>query len=272
MIFYHILLKNLMMSRQGLDKGITQEYTINMSCRKIIFSPGEYYHCYNRGTEKRKIFLDQGDYERFIALLFVCNTNNVIHLSDHKDKSFSEIFQIEREDALVEIGAYCLMTNHFHLLLKEKKDGNISIFMQKLITAYVMYFNKKYNRTGFLFEGKFKAKHANKDEYLKYLFSYIHLNPIKIIDPKWQEEGIKSIAHAKEFLLEYKYSSYLDYISEDDTPRVQKKILNLEAFPDYFSNKNKKEMWKEMLEWLSLSRQGLDNCQLKKIILFGYHG
>jgi putative transposase len=217
--------------------------------RNIIFSFGEFYHCYNRGVEKRNIFLNRNDYQRFISLLFVCNTNSVIHLSDHQDKSFSEIFEIERGDTLVEIGAYCLMTNHFHFLLKEKKDGNISIFMHKVLTAYTMYFNKKYNRTGSLFESTFKAKHANEDEYLKYLFSYIHLNPLKIIYPKWNEEGIKNIPEAKKFLLEYEYSSYIDYLSKE---RVQRVILNQSAFPDYFPDK--KDTEEEISEWMTYSQ------------------
>ena len=120
--------------------------------RAFAFTIKEYYHCYSRGTEKRKIFLNKKDYERFISLLFVCNSTKTIHLSDFSKKTFGEIFNIERGDSLVEIGAYCLMPNHFHLLLREKKQGGISLFMQKIITAYTMYFNKKYERTGSLFK------------------------------------------------------------------------------------------------------------------------
>src|SRR3989339_325531 len=99
--------------------------------RNIIFSPEEYYHSYCRGTEKRKVFLDKKDYQRFIHLLFMCNSENKIHLSDYGKKSFVEIFEIDRGKTLVDVGAYCLMPNHFHLLLKETGDGNISLFMQK---------------------------------------------------------------------------------------------------------------------------------------------
>src|SRR3989338_5254383 len=126
--------------------------------RSFSFEVGEYYHCYSRGTEKRNIFLNKKDYERFIALLFACNSITTIHLSDYQKKTFGEIFDIVRGDSLVDIGAYCLMSNHFHLLLHEKEEGGISIFMQKLITAYTMYFNKKYERTGALFAGRFKAE------------------------------------------------------------------------------------------------------------------
>lgn len=214
--------------------------------RSIIFSPEEYYHCYCRGTEKRKIFLDKKDYERFLALLFVCNSKERIHLSDHKGKAFEELFKINLENTLVDIGVYCLMSNHFHLLIREKEENGISLFMQKVMTAYTMYFNKKYQRTGSLFESSFRAEHVDGDNYLKYLFSYIHLNPIKIINPKWKEEGIRNKKESINFLHSYMYSSYLDYI-RDIRPQIA--ILNKEAFPGYFSTK--KSVESEIFEWLS---------------------
>lgn len=216
--------------------------------RNITFSPDEYYHCYSRGTEKRKVFLDKADYHRFIHLLFICNSESKIHLSDYKGRSFTEIFEIDRGETLVDVGAYCLMTNHFHLLLKEKKDGNISLFMQKLMTAYTMYFNKRYERSGALFESRFRAKHCDTDEYLKYIFSYIHLNPIKLMDPKWKESGIKNKKLAEKFLSDYEYSSYLDYMGEN---RAQGVILNRKSFPEYFPNKKEFEM--EIFDWIDSS-------------------
>ena len=94
-----------------------------------------------------------------------------------------------------------------------------------------MYFNKKNNRTGALFETKFKAKHANRDEYLKYLFAYIHLNPVKIIDPQWKQNRISNRVVANEYLSKYPYSSYQEYIG---VLRKEWKILNRQAFPEYF--------------------------------------
>lgn len=103
--------------------------------------------------------------------------------------------------------------------------------MKKLLTAYSMYFNLKYKRTGVLFQGRFKATHASNDEYLKYLFSYIHLNPIKLIDPKWKENGITNHTKAEKYLEVYQYSSHLDYIGKN---RDEGLILNKNAFPGYF--------------------------------------
>lgn len=213
---------------------------------KNYFAPGEYYHCYSRGTDKRTVFLNKKDYDRFTALLFVCNSRNPIQLSNLWRKSYIDIFKIVREKTLVDIGAYCLMPNHFHILLKEKEVGGISLFMQKLITSYTMYFNKKNNRTGALFGSTYKSEHIDNDRYLKYLFSYIHLNPVKLIDLKWKENGIKNIKKTRGFLKNFWSSSYLDYLGVD---RHEAIILNKMAFPEYFNNK--KEFETEIFDWLN---------------------
>jgi putative transposase len=132
----------------------------------------------------------------------------------------------------VDICAYVLMPNHFHLLLREKADGGISRFMQKLTTGYTMYFNKKNERSGALFQGRFKAKHANDDRYLSYLLAYIHLNPVKLIEPNWKKGGIGDRGKAEQYLKEYSYSSYQDYLG---TNRVAGKILNTAVYPTSFS-------------------------------------
>ncbi|HEC30766.1 MAG TPA: hypothetical protein ENI66_02000 [Candidatus Yonathbacteria bacterium] len=216
--------------------------------RKITFTSGEYYHVYNRGTDKRVIFLDNADYKRFIALLYLANSQNALHMQsikqNHRGKA---LMKRERGDSLVDIGAYCLMPNHFHILLYEKTPGGISAFMQKLLTAYSMYFNKRYERTGSLFEGKFKAQHVDNDEYLKYLFAYIHLNPIKIIDPKWKENGISNKEEAIKYLEKYQFSSYVDYTQ--NTERDEKSILNTAPFPDYFKESGSFETFVQ--EWLT---------------------
>ncbi|MEI8174997.1 MAG: hypothetical protein WCG28_03545, partial [bacterium] len=93
----------------------------------------------------------------------------------------------------------------------------------------------------------FKSQHANTDRHLKYLFSYIHLNPIKLIQKDWKEKGIKNKKEAIDYLTKYSYSSYLDFVGEK---RVQNKILNIELFPKYFPNKN--SFIGEIFEWLTL--------------------
>lgn len=219
--------------------------------RAITFSIDEFYHIYNRGTEKRKIFTSTDDYKRFVALLYLCNSLTPLHIS-RRDISTENIFDGNQEHSLVDIGAYCLMPNHFHLLLHEKVENGISQFMQKLTTAYTMYFNRKNDRTGSLFQGVFRAQHANKDEYLKYLFGYIHLNPIKLVDPKWKDNGIKNKTAAKDFLKKYEYSSYHEYVG---IKRKQKVILSPKAFPRYFEKTD--DFQKMVMFWLEFRDENL---------------
>lgn len=198
--------------------------------RKFSFSENEFYHIYNRGNNKQLIFLDEKDKIRFKKLLYVCNSVKPVV---YKTIQGLPLDKIDRGETLVDLGVYCLMPNHFHLLLHEKTNGGISKFLEKLSTAYSMYFNKKFERTGGLFENTFKAKHVDDDNHLKYLFSYIHLNPIKLIDPEWKENGIKDINRAKVYLEKYQDSSYLDYIG---VLRQDNLIINRQAFPEYFQN------------------------------------
>ena len=202
--------------------------------RKVQFAPESYFHIYNRGTEKREIFIDDSDYQRFLILLYLCNNVSPVSIRDLLDKglTFREMFNIERKQILVDIGAYCLMNNHIHLLVRTKQENDVSRFMQKLFTGYTMYFNKKYERTGSLFESTFKAILADKDEYLKYLFAYIHLNPVKLIEADWKTKGIKNISKARKFLENYQWSSYL-YYTGVKSPDL---ILNSKEFPEYFEN------------------------------------
>lgn len=197
--------------------------------RKISFAIGEFYHIYNRGNNKSKIFLSRTDHQRFQYLLYLCNGAQPVVFKDVQNLPLS---QVDVGEKLVSIGAYCLMPNHFHLLIREHKEGGITKFMEKLSTAYSMYFNKKNSRTGSLFESRFKAKHIDSDEYLKYLFAYIHLNPVKLIDSKWKEEGIADRSRAKQYLESYFYSSYLDYL---ENKRPEDVIVNKKAFPEYFT-------------------------------------
>ena len=192
-----------------------------MSVRIIKFASGEYYHLYNRGNSKQEIFHDQNDYDYFIDLLSCLNTESRITVRDSRSLG-------KQSEDIVSLGAYCLMPNHFHILIKQEKDGGISKFMQKISTSYVMYYNKKYKHTGGLFEGKFKSKYAGEDTYLKYLFSYIHLNPLKLLDPEWKVKAKYPSSNMVDFLCGYKYSSFNEYyLDKFDT-------VNKKAFPDYF--------------------------------------
>jgi putative transposase len=220
--------------------------------RKVSFVEGEYYHVYNRGVEKRTLFLSDYDYNRFILLLHVLNTNKNLKIRDLLwGNSFNELLEIKNDDPLVAIGAYCLMPNHFHLLLSPLVDGGISKFMLKLQTAYSMYFNNKNKRSGALFQGVFKSQHLDADEYLKYIYSYIHLNPAKLKDKGWKERGVKDFSSLKEYILNYKYSSIGEYFRNDFT------IVNPATFPEYKElYKSDKEYFKSMIDdWLNYKEE-----------------
>src|SRR3989344_1265426 len=214
--------------------------------RSCVLSINEYFHVYNRGVDKRKIFLSRSDYERFLSLLLACNNSYPVDLK-LQGSSLSELVEIEKKKKITSIGAYCLMPNHFHIILKETAENGISRFMQKLQTAYTMYFNKKNERSGSLFQGTFKAVHANHDTYLKYLVSYIHLNPVKLIQPNWKEIGIGDLQKAEIFLNGYKYSSYQDFLGIN---RIENHILDRECLPKYFENL--KHFIGTTKEWLQL--------------------
>jgi len=215
-----------------------------MSIRKIAFVGGEFYHIYNRGNSKQKIFLDSIDRQRFVDLLYAMNREEKFNFAD-SIKGIS-VYENISKNKLVAIGAYCLMPNHFHILLTPIAENGVSKFMQKLSTAYVMYFNEKHRRSGGLFEGKFKSEHTRDDRHLKYLFSYIHLNPIKLIQSNWKDRGIKNKKEAMEYLSHYPYSSYFDYLEKE---RSQNKILERKLFPNYFPSKA--SFLSEIFEWIS---------------------
>jgi putative transposase len=223
--------------------------------RKIIFSEGEFYHVYNRGNDKRLIFLENSDYKRFVNLLFFCNSKNSVQMAKLLKKLNQGVTLTEfletRGDTLVDIGAYCLMPNHFHMLLHEKVGNGITMFLRKLCTAYSMYFNIKNDRVGKLFEGVFQARHADSDRYLKYLFSYIHLNPVKIIEPSWKESGLKDLENAKNFVEKYQFSSYRDYLNHRTKNDF---ILNKSAFPGYFEDGDIRD---EVDDWLNFNPTAL---------------
>jgi putative transposase len=210
------------------DLGI--RYTVPMG-RRTSFAPDEIYHLYNRGTEKRRIFMDAADYKRFAALLYLCNQRKPINVKA-QGRTSDKLYASRKGEPLIDIAAYCLMPNHFHIIAREREYGGISKFMQKLLTAYTMYFNTKQKRTGTLFQGRFKATHAEDDRYLRYLIAYVHLNPVKLIESKWKENGISDRVRAEKYLYQYKYSSYLDNLG---IRRPENAIVQISALPKYFT-------------------------------------
>lgn len=203
-----------------------------MGERKIKLVPGEFYHIYNRGNSKQIIFKDDFDYQRFQILLYLSNSTKYFKVENLRREK-TNFFEADRAQQLVAIGAYCLMPNHYHLLLTPLVEDGVSLFMKKLGTGYSMFFNKRYDRTGTLFEGRYKSQWADSDEYLKYLYSYIHLNPMKLHSTHWKE--VTPDAQTISFIKDYNFSSYWDMCNQKK--RREHKILNNAVFPSYFSRK-----------------------------------
>ena len=204
--------------------------------RKVKFVPDEYYHLFSRGVEKRKIFLDKKDYDRFLALLYILNQEDHFHVSNFLNKgqkNILDLYKQERGQPLVSILAYSLMPNHFHLVVQEIIEGGISTFMMKLLTACSMYFNTKYERSGSLFVHPFRSEHIGDDAYFRYLFAYVHLNCIELFEKGWKENGIKNQKRAKEFLENYRYSSYQDLSLLTNRPEAR--ILDMDNLPESVS-------------------------------------
>ena len=223
-----------------------------MAARKTRFLEGESYHIYNRGNSKQQIFHDEQDYARFKKILYLCNGTKRFKFKD-LIKYEKNPYGFEKGESIVSIYAYVLMPNHFHLFLTpnyaegtdKNLDNSVSIFLKRIGAAYTMYYNRKYNRTGSLFEGTFKAEHVSNDNYFKYLFSYIHLNPIKIIQKDWKEIGINNFQEAKKFLENYKHSSFGDYFT---SPGEAGGIINKQSFLSKLPADT--DLNKEIFDWL----------------------
>ena len=149
---------------------------MSMSIRTIQFTNDEYYHVFNRGVDKRIIFNTQEQQAYFLSRLQLLNSTDSRKYITNKRSRFKNKDILGEGEDLVSIVAYCLLPNHFHLLLKQNVDNGISQFMQRLGTAYTMFFNQQENRSGGLFQGKFKAAHLSGEFALPVLSAYINLN------------------------------------------------------------------------------------------------
>ncbi len=195
------------------------------------FGPDEWYHCYSRGVDKRTVFERPADYERFTDLLFTSNSEKPIHRSNLR-KDREALYSLERGAPLVGIGAYTLMPNHFHLLLKDvtEEGTGISRFMQKLGTAYTMYFNISRERTGGLFVKPFRSRHVADDRYFRRVAQYIHFNPIELFEPGWKNGKVRATSKLERTLREYSYSSLIDHETpKSEVGRLERGILDTQA-------------------------------------------
>lgn len=176
----------------------------------------EFWHLIGRGVDKRDVVLDDHDRLRFIHDLYIFNdlnpTPNFI-VRGRRDNA-------RKRERLVDIHAFCLMNNHYHLLVSERIEGGISLFMRKLNMGYAKYFNEKYDRSGALWQGKYRKVLIERNEHFMYVPFYIHLNPLDYVMQEWRDGGVKDADKALEALLEYRWSSHLDYLGVQNFPSI----------------------------------------------------
>jgi putative transposase len=198
--------------------------------QKPPFINGDIYHIFNRGVEKRTIFVDDSDYLRFIHSLSEFNDEGAVsNFNYYFNPKTLEIHSLNRRLSssrpkrmpLVELLLFTLMPNHYHLMLRQITEEGVIKFMQKIGTGYTNYFNKKYDRVGPLFQGRFRAAHIKKESHFLYLPHYIHTNPLKLAD---------SEASPLDFLKSYRWSSFPDYIGIKNFPFVTRREFLLGIF------------------------------------------
>ena len=204
---------------------------------------GEYYHIYNRGVDKRQVVKDNEDADRFIKSLEFFNSKepiislrDVISDNDNKTKKST--------DMLVQIICYCLNPNHYHLLLKEIKDGGISEFMKRVGGGYTWYFNNKHKRSGTLFQGRFKSVHIKSNEQLLHVNTYVNLN--------WMVHKISGETAGK---VRSSWNEYMGQISQD----ICKKNIILGQFK---SIKEYKDFAESSLKEILKTKEDKDNPEI----------
>jgi len=236
--------------------------------KKIPVIANEIYHVCNRGVDHRKIFLDEDDYFRFIHDLFEFNDeDNVSNINYFFNKSPKHNIDVGRpyfkpRKLLVEILAFALMPNHYHLLIKPKTDNGGPEFMKKINGGYAKYFNNKYQRSGALFQGKYKAVIIKDEAHFIHIPYYIHANPLDLVAPEWREKKIADSQKAFEFLESYRWSSFLDYGGKKNFPSVTQRefLLNVVGGESNYTKYFKE--WLNSMEISNFSHLALESIDV----------
>lgn len=199
---------------------------------------GGIYHVINRGVDKRNIFLKPQDYARFILGLYFFNDrkgSDIWTSLKNKEQEISTILgrpdrpiRDERK-RIVDLLAFVLMPNHYHLIIREIEEGGISTFMQKM-GGYSWYFNKQNERVGSLFQGRYKAVRIRDDTQLSNVFVYVHTNPVELKDPEWKDFKVKNAKNAIYWLENYRWSSFHDYMGRLTFPMVTQRDFFLKYY------------------------------------------
>jgi len=196
------------------------------------------YHVLNRGVEGRDLFLDSSDYVRFVHNLYQFNDAAPALQSDRRSVSDVGFTKPNIRERIVDVHGWCLMKNHYHLLLSERIEGGLTLFLRKLNVGYANYFNERYARSGTLFQGRTKKVLIERDAHFLYILHYIHLNPLDYLKgaERWRvrnKSGVKSTKEALEYLDSYRWSSYQDYAGEKNFPSILTTSLFKGALGNY---------------------------------------
>jgi putative transposase len=211
-----------------------------MGYKKPTFITGEIYHVYNRGVEKRAVFSETSDYLRMVDDIYKLNDkNNVINPHYCQKRNPARLEESVEREILVEMLAFVLMPNHYHLVLRQVEENGIVKFMQKLGTGYTNYFNKKNERVGPLFQGSFKATRVATDDYLQNLLGYVHTNPVTLAHNYRSSTSIIIM----DFLEKYRWSSFLDYVGIENFPAVTSRDFVFEVMGGAGGIKESTEAW-----------------------------
>ncbi|MBI4093712.1 transposase [Candidatus Kaiserbacteria bacterium] len=191
------------------------------------------YHVLNRGVDKRKIFLDNRDRARFVHDLWEFNAEE--NPQNVRRRLGMTGLRNPSSLPIVDLHGWCIMGNHYHLLLSERAGGGLTKFIRRLNVGYANYFNLRNRRTGTLFEGRTKKILIERESHFLYILHYIHLNPLDFVPDarEWRNGAIGAPSKALDYLATYRWSSYLDYCGNTNFPSVLTNELFSNVFKDY---------------------------------------
>lgn len=207
--------------------------------------------------------MDKQDHLRFMHDLYEFNDQDRVETTFYKFRDYGATGIIAKDNdkkprkLLVDILAFCLMPNHYHLLLTPRVEKGISQFIHKIDMGYAKYFNKKHERSGALFQGKYKNILVSDETHFLHLPFYIHLNPLDLSHPEWRDNKISNPEKALEFLKSYRWSSHLDY-------------LGIKNFPSVLNMKLLKEVLGDSKEYQKLTDSYLKDIQIDTEVTLEY--
>ena len=204
---------------------------------------GEYYHIVNRGVEGRTIFTSTRDFNRFKRGLLLFNTTGFTELRTVSERVFLQKLASGKVSRLVDVIAYCLLGNHFHLFVRQNVDKGVETFLRKLLGGYTRFFNIVKKRRGVLFQSHSRIIHVNHETYFDHVPRYIILNSLDSVDIRWRVHGVTNTQIIKKILIEYPYSSFNGMIQRGLDP-----ILSDDLIGEVLDRKN---FLNDLLAWSS---------------------